>query len=42
MASHLQGDKTYGAAAYRDCNVVAQEKIWKEAVSKEESAIRQW
>ena len=37
------GDKkTHGASAYRDCNMVAQESIWKEEVHKETKAARQW
>ena len=31
--------KTQGA---RDCNVVAQERIWEEAVHREANAAKQW
>ena len=30
------------AGIYRDCNVVAQERVWKEAVQREANAARQW
>ena len=35
-------DQTYSLMAYRNCNQVAQEKIWTENVHKESSAARRW
>ena len=34
--------KAHAAGVYRDCNIVAQERVWKEAVHRETSAARQW
>lgn len=38
------GDKNVAQsrAAYRDCNKVVQEQIWKENVKKEEVAAKKW
>ena len=34
--------KAHAAGVYRDCNIVAQERVWKEAVHRETSAARHW
>lgn len=41
-ASMRTSDKTYPASAYRDCNVVTQETIWKEYVKNELKAAKSW
>ena len=40
--SDKTSDKTYSHGAYRDCNVVAQERIWSEYVQKELKQARTW
>ena len=41
-ASARASDKVYSGSAYRDCNVVAQEKIWTENVQKELKLAKNW
>ena len=38
---HSSG-QTYPQKAYRNCNQVAQEKIWSENVYKENVALKRW
>jgi hypothetical protein len=40
--SDKTSDKTYSHGAYRDCNVVAQERIWSEYVQKELKQAKIW
>ena len=40
--SDKTSDKTYSHGAYRDCNVVAQERIWSEYVQKEFKQAKTW
>jgi hypothetical protein len=35
-------DKTYSMGQFRKCNMVAQEKIWKEHVHKETVTAKDW
>ena len=35
-------DKTYSQGEYRNCNVVAQESIWKEHVHNEIKSTKDW
>ena len=41
-ASERHSDKTYPQSAYRDCNVVAQEKIWSEHIGNELKLAKAW
>ena len=36
------GDKSFPQAAHKDCNAVAQERIWTEHVQKEVKTNRLW
>ena len=40
--SDKTSDKTYSHGAYRDCNVVAQERIWTEYVQTELKQAKTW
>lgn len=40
--SDKTSDKTYSSGAYRDCNVVAQERIWAEYVQRELKQAKTW
>lgn len=40
--SDKTSDKTYSHGAYRDCNVVAQERIWSEYVQREFKQAKTW
>ena len=40
--SDKTSDKTYSHGAYRDCNVVAQERIWTEYVQRELKQAKTW
>lgn len=40
--SDKTSDKTYSHGAYRDCNVVAQERIWSEYVQRELKQAKTW
>ena len=40
--SDKTSDKTYSHGAYRDCNAVAQERIWSEYVQKELKQAKTW
>ena len=40
--SDKTSEKTYSHGAYRDCNVVAQERIWSEYVQKELKQAKTW
>lgn len=41
-STRAQSEKSYPQNAYRDCNVVAQEKIWSEYVQKEMKTAKSW
>ena len=41
-ARRQPGEKVHPGSAYRDCNMVAQERVWKEGVQKETAAAREW
>lgn len=41
-ASDRHSDKVFPQSAYRDCNKVAQEKIWTEHVGKEMRLAKGW
>ena len=41
-SARAQSEKSYPQNAYRDCNVVAQERIWSEYVQKEMKTAKTW
>ena len=38
----ISTDKAHPGGAYRNCNVVVQEQLWKEAVKKERNTSKEW